>query len=39
MGYDADHPLAAGEVGKCGVAVPSLADMEELFERHFLWPT
>ena len=31
MGYDADHPLAAGEVGKCGVAVSSLADMEELF--------
>ena len=32
MGYDADHPLAAGEVGKCGVAISSLADMEELFE-------
>ena len=32
MGYDADHPLAAGEVGKCGVAVSSLADMEELFD-------
>ncbi len=32
MGYDADHPLAAGEVGKCGVSVSSLADMEELFE-------
>ena len=31
MGYDADHPLAAGEVGKCGVAISSLADMEELF--------
>jgi methylmalonyl-CoA mutase, N-terminal domain len=31
-GYDADHPLAAGEVGKCGVAVSSLADMEVLFE-------
>ena len=28
MGYDADHPLSAGEVGKCGVAVSSLADME-----------
>src|ERR1019366_2965550 len=27
MGYDADHPLAAGEVGKCGVAVSSLEDM------------
>jgi methylmalonyl-CoA mutase N-terminal domain/subunit len=25
-GYDADHPMAAGEVGKCGVAVSSLAD-------------
>ena len=32
MGYDADHPLAAGEVGKCGVAVSSLADMEDLFD-------
>ena len=32
MGYDADHPLAAGEVGKCGVAVSSLADMENLFD-------
>ena len=30
MGYDADHPLAEGEVGKCGVAVSSLADMETL---------
>ncbi len=31
-GYDADHPMAAGEVGKCGVAVSSLADMEMLFD-------
>ena len=31
MGYDADDPLAAGEVGKCGVAISCLADMEELF--------
>ncbi len=30
-GYDTDHPLAAGEFGKCGVAVSSLADMEILF--------
>jgi methylmalonyl-CoA mutase N-terminal domain/subunit len=30
MGYDSDHPLAQGEVGKCGVAVSSLADMEAL---------
>ncbi|HEV2233160.1 MAG TPA: methylmalonyl-CoA mutase family protein, partial [Terriglobia bacterium] len=30
MGYDADHTLAEGEVGKCGVAVSSLADMETL---------
>jgi methylmalonyl-CoA mutase, N-terminal domain len=30
MGYDSDHPLAAGEVGKCGVAVSSLDDMETL---------
>ncbi len=32
MGYDSDHPLSRGEVGKCGVAVSSLADMEILFE-------
>ena len=31
MGRDPDHPLAAGEVGKCGVSVVSLADMESLF--------
>ncbi len=31
MGYDADDPIATGEVGKCGVAISSLADMEELF--------
>ena len=30
MGYDSDHPLAEGEVGKCGVAVSSLDDMETL---------
>jgi len=30
-GYDSDHPMAAGEVGKCGVAIDSLADMERLF--------
>jgi methylmalonyl-CoA mutase N-terminal domain/subunit len=30
MGYDCDHPLAEGEVGRCGVAVSSLADMEAL---------
>jgi methylmalonyl-CoA mutase N-terminal domain/subunit len=30
MGYDADHPLAEGEVGKCGVSISSLADMETL---------
>src|SRR5690242_11880591 len=30
-GYDTDHPLAAGEFGKCGVAVSSLVDMEILF--------
>jgi methylmalonyl-CoA mutase, N-terminal domain len=32
MGYDSDHPLAHGEVGKCGVAISSLADMETLFQ-------
>jgi methylmalonyl-CoA mutase, N-terminal domain len=31
MGVDSDHPTALGEVGKCGVAVASLADMETLF--------
>ncbi|HYR76652.1 MAG TPA: methylmalonyl-CoA mutase family protein [Pyrinomonadaceae bacterium] len=31
MGYDADSQLSEGEVGKCGVAVSSLADMEALF--------
>ena len=31
-GYDADHPMAAGEVGKCGVSISSLADMERLFD-------
>jgi len=30
-GYDSDHPLSAGEVGKCGVAIDSLQDMEELW--------
>jgi methylmalonyl-CoA mutase N-terminal domain/subunit len=33
MGYDADHPLSEGEVGKCGVAISSLADMEVLFNQ------
>jgi methylmalonyl-CoA mutase, N-terminal domain len=33
MGYDADSPLSEGEVGKCGVAVSSLADMEILFDK------
>jgi methylmalonyl-CoA mutase N-terminal domain/subunit len=33
MGYDSDHPKSKGEVGKCGVAVDSLADMELLFDR------
>jgi methylmalonyl-CoA mutase N-terminal domain/subunit len=32
MGYDADSPLSDGEVGKCGVAVSTLADMEALFD-------
>ncbi len=31
-GYDSDHPLAAGEVGRCGVAIDSLQDMEELWD-------
>ncbi len=32
MGYDSDHPNSLGEVGKCGVAISSLADMEMLFD-------
>jgi methylmalonyl-CoA mutase N-terminal domain/subunit len=32
MGMDSDHPLAAGEVGRAGVAICSLADMQRLFE-------
>jgi methylmalonyl-CoA mutase N-terminal domain/subunit len=31
-GYDTDHPMAAGEFGKCGVAVSSLADVEILYK-------
>jgi methylmalonyl-CoA mutase N-terminal domain/subunit len=33
MGYDSDHPMSEGEVGVCGVAIDSLADMETLFEK------
>lgn len=32
MGFDADDPLSEGEVGRCGVAISSLADMETLFD-------
>jgi methylmalonyl-CoA mutase N-terminal domain/subunit len=32
IGLDSDHPLAAGEVGRVGVAISSLADMERLFD-------
>src|SRR5947208_13088346 len=32
MGYDADDPLAEGEVGKCGAAISSLEDMEILLQ-------
>jgi len=32
MGYDSDHPASEGEVGKCGVAIDSLEDMEILFD-------
>lgn len=32
MGIDSDHPMAVGEIGKCGVAIDSLADMEILFD-------
>ena len=33
MGYDSDHPLARGEVGKVGVAIDTLDDMERLFDQ------
>jgi methylmalonyl-CoA mutase N-terminal domain/subunit len=32
MGYDSDHPLAEGEVGRVGVAIDSIEDMAELFD-------
>src|ERR1700733_1828447 len=32
IGYDSDHPLAEGEVGKAGVAIDSIEDMEALFK-------
>src|SRR4030043_94071 len=33
MGYDSDNPVAAGEVGKVGVAIDSIEDMEVLFDK------
>ncbi len=33
IGYDADDPIAAGEVGKVGVSISSIQDMEQLFDR------
>lgn len=33
IGYDSDHPMSEGEVGKVGVAIDSLADMEILFDQ------
>ncbi|MCW5970531.1 MAG: methylmalonyl-CoA mutase family protein [Blastocatellales bacterium] len=32
MGYDSDHPISEGEVGKCGVAISSREDIEVLFD-------
>jgi len=32
IGYDSDHPMSEGEVGKCGVAIDTLKDMEILFD-------
>ena len=32
MGYDSDHPMSEGEVGREGVAIDTLADMEHLFD-------
>ena len=31
LGIDSDHPMALGEVGRCGVAIDTLADMEDLY--------
>src|SRR6185312_148806 len=39
MGYDSDAPQARGEVGKCGVAIDSLADMETLLMGVYLEDT
>src|SRR5260370_33763278 len=44
MGYDSDHAASEGEVGKCGVAIDSLEDMEILFngidlEKTTVWMT
>ena len=36
IGYDSDHPLALGEVGKVGVAIDSVRDMEVLFDAFLL---
>jgi len=33
IGYDSDHPLSVGEVGKVGVAIDTLADMETVFQK------
>jgi methylmalonyl-CoA mutase, N-terminal domain len=33
MGYDSDHPMSSGEVGKVGVAIDSIEDMEVLFDQ------
>lgn len=33
MGYDSDHPLSLGEVGKTGVAIDTIEDMEQLFDQ------
>ena len=37
IGYDSDDAVAEGEVGKVGVAIDSLADMENLVRRHRSW--
>ena len=36
IGYDSDHPLATGEVGKVGVPISSLQNMEILFKNYFV---
>jgi len=39
IGYDSDSPLALGEVGRLGVAIDSIEDMQRLFDGNWRWDT